>query len=164
MRKIEILQQNIEQHTSCSIEKQKKLINWFNKQNLLIKIDIFKEQKNQYFKLKQSLENNSDALSFSSFILAIDSFYRRERQLKKKNSTENLSSIKSQTDFSIKKFRKLRKKEKREKLLNIWSVIKSMREENYSFRDISLYIKQRHRFEVSHTYISRCWKELENGF
>jgi hypothetical protein len=163
MRDIEILQQNIEQHTSCSIEKQKKLINWFNKQNLLIKIDIFKEQKNQYFRLKQSFDNN-DVLSFTSFILAIDVFFQKEQQLKKKNTSSSLSSIKSQTDFSIKKFRKHRRKEKREKLLNIWSTVKKLKNEEYSFRDISLYIKQRHRFEVSHTYISALWKEIENEF
>lgn len=163
MHKIDLLEKQIQEETLCSNENQKKLINWFNKQNLLIKIDIFKEHKNQFFKLKKRFDKN-EIIGFISFILAIKTFYEKEQQLEKKNTSLILGSIKAQTDFSIKKFRKARKKEKREKLLNIWSVVKRMKEENYSFRAISLYIKQRHRFEVSHSYISALWKEIENEF
>lgn len=66
--------------------------------------------------------------------------------------------------MKLKKHKKLRKKEKREKLLNIWSVVQKLKSEKYSFRDISQYIRQRHRFDVSHTYISKMWRELKNEF
>ena len=161
--KLEIINTQLEQATACSCEKRKHLIQWFSKQNTLVQIDIFREQRNQFFKLKEKIESN-DVLVLSSFFLAILNFYRQERQLKEKNKSQSLDLLGNISNFSIKKHKKLRIKEKREKLLNLWSVVQKLKLEKYSFRSISQYIRQRHRFEVSHTYISKLWKELENEF
>ena len=160
---LEKINKQIEQATACSIEKRKQLLQWFSKQNTLVQIDIFREQRNQFFKLKEKIESN-DVLVLSSFFLAILNFYRQERQLKEKNKSQSLDLLGNISNFSIKKHKKLRIKEKREKLLNLWSVVQKLKLEKYSFRSISQYIRQRHRFEVSHTYISKLWKELENEF
>jgi len=157
------LNTQIEQATACSCEKRKQLVNWFSKQNIEVQIDIFKQQRNQFFKHKKNIEC-SDVLALSAFFLAIHYFQKQERQMKEKNKSQNLDLLGNISDFSIKKHKKFRKKEKREKLLNLWSVVKKLKLEEYSFRDISKYIRQRHRFEVSHTYISKLWKELENEF
>ncbi|MFA6742510.1 MAG: hypothetical protein WC149_06975 [Arcobacteraceae bacterium] len=162
-----MIQQNlntqIEQATACSSEKRKQLVNWFSKQNIEVQIDIFREQRNQFFKLKEKIESN-DVLILSSFFLAILNFYRQDRQLKGKNKSQNINSLVNISNFSIKKHKKVKIKEKREKLLNLWSVIQKLKSEEYSFRSIAQYIRQRHRFEVSHTYIIQIWKELENEF
>lgn len=157
------LNTRLEQATTCSSQKRKKLVNWFSRQNILVQIDIFSEQRTQFFKLQGKFEF-SDVLTLSSFFLAILHFQRQEQQLKSKNKSQNINSLLNSSNFSIKKHKKLRKKEKREKLLNLWSVVQRLKLEEYSFRDIAQYIRQRHRFEVSHTYISKIWKEIENEF
>ena len=54
---------SLEFHTKLSKEQRKKLINWFNKQNVEFQIMIFEEQRNQYFKLKNECAIK-DILSF----------------------------------------------------------------------------------------------------
>jgi hypothetical protein len=161
--KLEIINTQLEQATACSCEKRKQLIQWFSKQNVDVQIDVFIEQRNQFFKHKGKIESN-DVLALSAFFLAILYFKKQEQQLKEKNKSQSLDLLGNISQYEIKKHKKLRKKEKREKLLNIWSVVQKLKSEKYSFRSISQYIRQRHRFEVSHTYISKLWKELENEF
>ena len=91
-------------------------------------------------------------------------FYRQERQLKEKNKSQSLDLLGNISNFSIKQHKKIRIKEKREKLLNLWSVVQKLKLEKYSFREISKYIRQRHRFDVSHSYIAKLWKEIEHEF
>ena len=157
---LEILNTRIEQQTALSLKKRKTLVNFFNRQNVLVQIDIFKEQKNQFFNLKSKFEVN-ETTSLSAFFLANQVFYSKEQLLKNKNKSQDLDTLNGVSSFSIKRFRKNRLNEKREKLLNIWSVVKRLKAENFSFREISQYLKSKHRFDVSHTYIREIWEELD---
>lgn len=161
MQKIDELKQLIEQQTCCSTATCRKYINWFNRQNILIQIDVFKEQKNQYFALKNKF-GNSEIIQFSAFILGIGMFYEKIKKSKRKNKSTNIDCFYSDSNFYIKKSQKTRKKIKREKILNFWSEIQEMRAQNISFRQICTYIRQKHRFSVSHTYIQNIWKELKH--
>ena len=145
-----------ERATKLSRREQKKIINWFNKQPLEMQIDIFREQKNQFFILKNSDLNSENLLSIISFYLAVFKFYKIDNQISAKNKTMILQ-VKSQ---KIHKFQKI--KAKREKLLNIWSKIQKLKNDEFSFREIETYLKQKHRFRVSHTYIQQIWQEIEN--
>ena len=151
----------VEQQTALSLLVRKSLINWFNKQNIAIQIDIFAEQRNQFFKLKNT-DKATVTLALSSFFLAINTFYQTDQLQKKKNKSINLDDMSNITNFVITKFKKQRYKEKREKILNIWSVIKKLKNENFSYRDISNYLLKRHKFDVSHTYIQKIWGEINN--
>lgn len=153
-----------EQNTKLSAGNKKKLVNWFNKQNILVQTDIFKEQKNQFFKLSNTSnsEASNELMALSAFYLSIDDFYQKEQIIKKKNTSQNLSSLKGVSTFAIKQAKKDKYIEKREKLLNKWSTVKELKEQSYSYREISKYLSSKHRFEVSHTYIQKQWKELEN--
>ncbi len=144
-----------ERATKLSRREQKKVINWFNKQPLELQIDIFKEQKNQFFILKNS-DFKEYLLSIISFYLAVTKFYNLDTYVSVKNKTMKLNK-QPQKNYRVQKL-----KVKREKLLNIWSKIQSLKKEGYSFRDIEIHIKQRHRFNVSHTYIRKVWLEIEN--
>lgn len=145
-----------ERETKLSHKEQKKLINWFNKQPLEAQIDIFKEQKNQFFGLKNSDFNSENLLSITSFYLAISKFYNLDNQILGKNKTMRLQ-VKLQKNYKVQKI-----KVKREKLLNIWSKIQKLKNEGYSFREIATFLQQKHRFNVSHTYIQQIWQEIEN--
>jgi hypothetical protein len=148
--------------TKLSKKEQKKLINWFSNQNILIQIDIFSEQKNQFFKLKNECTEVA-VVPLAAFLLAIHYFYSLESKKNSKNKQNNLSSSLKLSRFAIKKAKKERYKEKREKLLNLWSKVTELKAEGFSFRAISDYLRGHHRFNVSHTYIHELWKELENG-
>jgi len=146
-----------ERETKLSPQQQRKLINWFKKQPLEAQVDIFKEQKNQFFILKNSDFNSENLLSIISFYIAMTKFYNLNNQIIGKNKTMRLQ-IKIQRHYKVQKA-----KVKREKLLNIWSKIQELKSNKYSFREIKIYIKQKHRFDVSHTYIQQIWQELENA-
>lgn len=151
----------IEQQTKLSIKKRKILGNFFNRQNLTIQNAIFKENKNQFFILKSKFGIN-ETTALSAFFCAINIFYEKEQLLKNKNKSQDLSTLASISDFSIKKFKKNKFKEKREKLLNIWSVVQKLKAENLSYREISDYLRRTHRMDISHTYIRNLYQEIQH--
>jgi len=156
-----MLIKQIEQQTQFSLQKRKSLINFFNKQNLEIQVDIFKEQRNQFFVLKNKYDL-SDITALAAFYKAIDNFYNKETILKQKNKSTSLDELKNISDFAIKKNRKQKISDKREKLLNLISVISNLLDESYSYRQISQYLRKVHRFEVSHTYVKKIYEEVHN--
>jgi len=151
----------LEQQTSFATNQRKSLINWFNKQNIDMQVDIFKEQRNQFFAHKNKY-GLSDITALAAFCKAIDIYYQKNKILLQKNKSASLKEFNNITEFSIKKYRKQRFSAKREKLLNLSSVIKNLIDEGYSFRELSKYLYKVHRLEVSHTYIQKIHKEITN--
>lgn len=162
MKKIDVKYDSLVRCTKLSKKEQKKLVNWFARQNILIQINIFSEQKNQFFKLKSEM-TEVDILPLAAFLLAIQYFYSLEQSISSKSKHANLSTSKNLSKFRIRKAKKERYKEKREKLLNLWAIVVNLKSEDFSFRQIADYLRGHHRFEVSHTYIHKIWEELENG-
>jgi hypothetical protein len=159
---IDSLEDSFVSITKLSEQAVQVLDKWYSRQNYLVKIDIFKEQKNQFFKHTKLVENQ-EVVPLIAFYLAIKHYYDLERQQFKKNKSMSLKDLEKTTDFSVKQFKNPKAKVKKEKLLNLWSVVEKLKNEDFSFREISKYLKYKHRFEVSHTYIADVWKEIENG-
>lgn len=159
---IDILEESFVSITRLSQQAVQMLDKWYARQNHLVKIDIFKEQKNQFFKYAKLVENQ-DIVPLVAFYLAIKHYHDLESRLKKKNKSLSLKELEKSSDFSVKQFKKVKAKVKKEKLLNLWSVVIKLKNQDFSFREISKYLKYKHRFEVSHTYIARVCKEIENG-
>lgn len=159
---IDSLEESFVLKTKLSQQAIQALDRWYSRQNFLVKLDIFKEQKNQFFKHAKLVENQ-ETVPLIAFYMAIKHYYDLEMQHKRKNQSMNLKDLEKSSDFSIKQFRKTKVKAKREKLLNLWSVIIELKNQGFSFREISKFLRSRHRFEVSHTYITNIWKEVENG-
>lgn len=136
--------------TQSSYDTQNKKLRLFAKVNLSSKLEIIKEQKPLFHKLKNTYEDvDNSTLTYASLILAIDKFE------KQKNSV-NLKAIKLRS-------KKQRANIKREKLLSYWSIVKTLKyDEELSFRDISDYLKKYHKFEVSYSFIYQIWNEVEN--
>lgn len=147
--------------TKLSETRMQTLMHWLKKQNFRIKLEVFKEQKNLYFKLK-NIGIDNDLLSISSFYMAIDKLYTYDKEGKQKNKVANIDSIATVSSFHTKKHKKVIYSQKKERLLTLWSVVVKLKNEDYSFRDISHYLLSRHRFNVSHSYIHQLWKELGN--
>jgi hypothetical protein len=149
-------------YTKLSMEETQKLCRWFRKQNIFVQIQIFKEQRSQFFKYAKIVEVQELA-SLISFYMAIKNFYNLENQQKLKNKSMQLKDFEKSSNLSIKQFQKSRARVKRDKLLNLWSVFERLKIEGVSFREISNYLRSKHRFKVSHTYLANTWKELKDG-
>lgn len=158
---------SLEFHTKLSKEQRKKLINWFNKQNVEFQIMIFEEQRNQYFKLKNE-GAIKDILSLASYLLAIKQFYDKEQLLKSKNKSQSLNELGNLSNIEKIKFKKEKTKQKLQLLLSIHSIILQLHNDGYSRRDMERYIQSKYKKNISHTSISKyineyILKEVSNG-
>lgn len=152
----------IEKQTLFPNEQRRSLTRWFNKQNEIIQVDIFKEQKEQFFRLRNK-NSSSNTIALSAFYLAINKFFEKDKILQKKNKSHNLDYLKSVTEFAILKNEEVRTNDVREKLLNFSSFIFTMQKKGKSLRKIKKDLLNIYKFEVSHTSISNFIKEFEKG-
>lgn len=141
---------NCEIITKMNQETQNQMIRTFTKLDISVKVDIFKEQKVIFHKLKNiHFITDNSILTYASFVLAIEVVIKNTNQV-------NLNAIKLRSNNNKKQ------NLKRIKLLSYWSVIKTLKlEQNYSFREISDYLLKYHRFEVSYSLIYQTWNEIE---
>ena len=141
---------NCEIITKMNQETQNQMIRTFTKLDISVKVDVFKEQKVIFHKLKNiHFITDNSILTYASFVLAIEVVIKNTNQV-------NLKAIKLRTKNAKKQ------NQKREKLLSYWSVVKTLKlEQNYSFREISDYLLKYHRFEVSYSLIYQTWNEIE---
>ena len=146
---------NILLHTNISIFMIKKLDNFFSKQTIQIKNDIFSEKRNEFFKLKnENPSANFSALELAAFYNAIQIFYNLREKAIKKNKTMSTAEIKKYGNFLIKSSTSLKKISKKENfLLDKSSMICGLIFENKSYRGMSLFIKNRYKINISHAYI-----------
>ena len=141
---------NCEIITKMNQETQNQMIRTFTKLDISVKVDVFKEQKVIFHKLKNiNFIADNSILTYASFVLAIEVVIKNTNQV-------NLKAIKLRTKNAKKQ------NQKREKLLSYWSVVKTLKlEQNYSFREISDYLLKYHRFEVSYSLVYQTWNEIE---
>lgn len=141
---------NCEIITKMNQETQNQMIRTYTKLDISVKVDVFKEQKVIFHKLKNiHFITDNSILTYASFVLAIEVVIKNTNQV-------NLKAIKLRTKNAKKQ------NQKREKLLSYWSVIKTLKlEQNYSFREISDYLLKYHRFEVSYSLVYQTWNEIE---
>lgn len=132
------------------------------KQNEELLLLAFEKQKEYYFKLSHKNETNKSILYFAAFCIAVEEIYHSIASQKRKNKVLNLDDIKDTTKIQAKQFKQSRKSETYDKLLNLKSkIIALIEEENLSFRQVSLFLKKYHKFEVSHSYIATFYKKMK---
>ena len=146
---------NILLYTNISVLTLKKLDYFFRNQNLEVKIDIFSEKRNEFFKLKNEHPSaDFSALELAAFYNAIQIFYNLREKAIKKNKTMSTAEIKKYGNFLIKSSTSLKKISKKENfLLDKSSIICGLISENKSYREISFFIKKQYKTSISHAYI-----------
>lgn len=144
-----------QQLTNFSSIVIKKLDNFFSRQTIQVKNDIFSEKRNEFFKLKNENPSADFAvLELAAFYNAIQIFYNLRQKAMKKNKTMSTSEIKKYGNFLIKSSTSLKKTSKKENfLLDKSSMICGLIFENKSYREISLFLKKHYKLNISHTYI-----------
>lgn len=157
---------NILLYTNISVLTLKKLDYFFRNQNLEVKIDIFSEKRNEFFRLKN--ENPSadfSVLELTAFYNAIQIFYNLKEKVTMKNKTMSTAEIKRYENFIIRSSEKSKKISKKENvLLDKSSIINSLINENRSYREISIFIKKHHKIKISHTYIKQIIEKYPSVF
>lgn len=163
---IKMSNDNILRYTNISILMLRKLDNFFKNQNLEVKIDIFSEKRNEFFKLKN--ENTSAdfaALELAAFYNAIQIFYNLRERATKKNKTMSLKEIEKYEDYLLKSSSYLKKISKKEDfLLDKSSIVNYLLTKNISYRVISLFIKNRYKINISHAYIRQIVEKYPSIF
>ena len=141
----------MEKITQRTYESQNQQLRLFARVALPMKLQILQLQKPLFHKLKGTYGDvDNSALTLASLILAIDS-------VAKELDDVNLNAIKMRGKNNKPKI-------KREKVLGYWAIVRTLKlEQSMSFRDISIYLKKYHKFEVSYSTIYELWNELENN-
>jgi len=142
-------------HTNISVFMLKKLDNFFSKQTIQIKNDIFSEKRNEFFKLKNEKPSaDFTALELAAFYNAIQIFYNLRERATKKNKTMSLKEIEKYQDYLLKSSSCLKKISKKEDfLLDKSSIVNYLLTENKSYREMSFFIKKQYKTSISHAYI-----------
>lgn len=161
-----MLTKAILQYSNITIHEIRKLDNFWKNQNLEIKSEIFSEKRNEFFKLK-SLNQSAEisALEIASFYFAISNFYNLKEKGMKKNKNFSTTEIRRYEDFLIKSSKKSNRISKKENfLLDKSSIILSLINEDYSYREMSSFFKKYHRIDISHTYIKQIIEKYPDIF
>ena len=147
--------ENILLFTDIPILKIKKLDNFFSRQTIHVKTDIFSEKRNEFFKLKNKNPSaDFSALELSAFYNAIQIFYNLKEKATKKNKTMSLKALKKYEDYLLKSSSNSKIFSKKEDfLLDKSSIINYLLNKNISYREMALFFKKRYKINISHTYI-----------
>lgn len=150
-----MLTNNILKFTNIHVSMLEVLDNFFKKQNLEIKIEIFEEKRNKFFKLKNE---NQDAdfsiIELSAYYSAIQSIYDLKTKITKKNTSISTVELKKYDNFLVTSSKKKKKISRKENfLVNKSSILNSLIAANKSYREISIFLKKNYKMNISHTYI-----------
>ncbi|WP_373033596.1 hypothetical protein [Sulfurovum sp.] len=162
------MQKIIEKSTLINQQDQTFLLRHFARLPLERQLDILSRHRKILFMRKKQNPTEDvpiNIVSFIAFVLAIKSHFADEKKLTTKRFEDmELSEVRelSMINLSKLKTRNNRKRSKRDRLLTLWAVVKTLKQEQTSFRDIARYLKRHHSLEVGHSLIHAMWHELEN--
>lgn len=158
---------NIEHLLKMSLEQQKSTLRYFSRCPPEISIQILVNKIAIFHKLRQeNADVDKGVIEYCTLILSIKSHHEDELSLKDKSfAGMDIEEIRSISQKKANHFiRSIKKPDpKREKLLGYWAVVRSLKlEQNFSFRQIALYMIKYHKLSVAHSTIYQLWQELEN--
>ena len=150
-----------EKITKTSTERRKKLVRWFNHQTFDLQVEIFRQQRNFFFLIRNKYPHVKELHSIAAFYLSIEDIYNKLNSDSKDRSL-NIDKLEARQRLAFLSVQKPVRKEKREKLLNLWSIVEELKKQGWSYRKIAHYLRTKHRFDVSHQYIRKVWKEMND--
>lgn len=162
------IKMDIERILKTSLKQQSTLLRYFGRSDIVTRIKILSEKTGQFHKLRQHNSNiDKSILEYCALIAAIQNAHDEEKSLRKKSfGGLELEEIRILSQKKADAFiRKIKKPDPtREKLLGYWAIVRMLKlEQDFSFRQIALYFKKYHRFDVAYSTIHKMWKELEKN-
>lgn len=157
------LNQKIDLLTKTSTSDRQKSLRWLSRQNELVIYDVFKVQKNHFYRLKsQNTDDDLILLAICSLFLALKEVILSAQIPNRKHKSGDFGFLRQLSKNRAKQFRKPRKKEKNERLSDLQSVVLNLIDnEKYSYREVSGYLLKYHKFEVSHTMIGDFYRSIK---
>lgn len=161
-------QLDIERLLKVSCQQQSSLLRFFARSNLASRLTILTEKTAYFHRLRQENSGiDKNILEYCALITAIQKAHTEEQLLRKKSfGGLELEEIRVLSQKKAGQFiRKIKKPDPtREKLLGYWAIVRMLKlEQDFSFRQIALYFKKYHRFDVAYSTIHKMWKELEKN-
>lgn len=157
----------IERLLKMSQEQQSSELRYYSRCPLDIRMLIIGNKTPIFHKLRQE---NSDAdkaiLEYCAWILAITQHHSDEQLLLSGSmSGMSLEEIREISDKRIALFIQKIKNTRaiqRERILSIWADIRNAKlNHGMSYRKLVVFIKKKHRFEVSRSLLNSMWLEIE---
>lgn len=158
----------IERLLKISIEQQASYLRFFARSSVEFRISVLSDKTARFHQIRQ--ENNDvdkGTLEYCALILAIKNAHSDEKSLCNLSFRNmDIHEIKTISRKKAEQFvRRIKKPDpKREKLLGYWAIVRALKlDQCLSFRQIALYLKKYHRFNVAHSTIFQLWHELEKN-
>lgn len=153
------------QITKMSEKQQRHVLLIFAKLPMTIRVDLFEKHKVVFYKLKQShIGISLSILSYCALVIVATLYKSNQTMLQSSNflnmSLDQILNL-SLEQIQIFKHSKARKKQQYEQVIKYWSLVKTLKSQNMSFRDISEYLQKYHRVHISYSTIYKIYKKLE---
>ncbi len=147
----------IEKLTYLNSRERKQAFNSFKSLCLYRQVQLSGKILDQYYKLKIKHKNNIALLA--SMLIVMSKWKKEQKLLNAKNSNMSLDYI--SIEDTIQETENLGS-EKYERIVTLLPIINKLRESRKSWRIIEKYLQKKHKFDVSHTYLAKKSKELNN--
>ena len=152
--------------TGLSDSKRKPLVNYYCRLPENVKIEVHKIQTDLIRQNRKSIvKSKENEFYYSFFLIALQKMKSVENGLQTKRSLSNdeLKKLEFIRKERIKASHK-KKPSPTKKLIEVkyFELIKKLRKENISWRDISDYIAKFHKKRISYRYLKMCYDQIEN--
>lgn len=143
------MQNTLEVILKLTIAQQNQYLRYLVKLPSENKVKVMELDRHIFHSLRQANENVAFAiLSYAALILSIKKFQDEINQV-----DNNALKLKEKS---------IRSRPKKDRVTGYWSLIKTLKNHyGLSFREIKEYLKDHHKFEVSHSTIYKGWQKYE---
>ena len=149
--------------TNLTKTRIKELIRYYSRLPLEIQLDVLQRQADDYEnnkdKWRRCYTTKATEARYCQLINAINEQYAFEHQQKRKQACMNESELAKLTSQRMQRLQqsKGRKNKKFSSLEQRRFVLRQLRQQGASWRDIQLYLQKYHKITVSHSYIQRVY-------
>lgn len=159
-------QRNIsERLLKISQSQQSSELRYYSRCSLEVRILILSNKTSIFHRLRQDNGDIDKAiLEYCAWILAITEHHDESNKSYAGMSLDEIREVADRRmDLFIQTTQTIRAKQ-RERILSIWADIRNAKlNHGMSYRKLVVFIKKKHRFEVSRSLLNVMWKELEEN-
>jgi hypothetical protein len=151
--------------TGLTKSRISELMRYFSRLPLDIQLDVLKSQLDDYNEHKQQWQQayarRATEARYVQFLIAINKQHKFEHQQERKSSgLDNEKELAKLTQQRLQRLQQAKGKGDRkfQALKQRRFVLRQLRQQGASWRDIQLYLAKFHRVKVSHSYIQRVFE------
>jgi len=151
--------------TKMTDSQQRQVLLSFAKLPSEMRVELFGQQSIVLYKLRQNyVGEKSSLLAYCALLIIAKVLKNNQHMMQSLNFHDmSLDEILNLTVQQIQIFKhsKARKKHKTEQLFQYWGLLKTLKLQQLSYRDISAYLQKYHRIHISYSTIYKIYKKLE---